>query len=497
MKENAPGDLELWYRQPAAVWTEALPVGNGRLGGMIHGRYNTELIQLNEESLWAGSRINNNNPEALKHLDEIREAIFNSDYKKALELSGKFLLGTPPRIRSYQPLGNLTIDYDFQGEPEAYRRSLVLNSGIARTEFTAGGNRIIQEVFVSAPNNVMVISISAEKPFSSEILLSRERDTLKLAHDRSGKRKKVYSHYVNKYRNEDGIASFTGQIIDLDNPLTGPGGMHMRYSCAMKLLSGSKHSSSVLSDTCSGFKIKSARNVVILLTGATDYNIEKLDFDTSKDPYSYSCVLLEKASVYSPEKLKKIHEADHRKMFGRTSFSLGKDPNTGIATDERLERLKKGESDDWLIPVYFQYGRYLIMASSRKPGVLPANLQGIWNDQYEAPWNSDFHTNINLQMNYWPAEICNLPETSEVLARFLQKLMIPGSVTASTMYGTRGWTLHHLTDPFGRTGVADGVWGITPLDGPWMTFPVYEHFLFTADTAFLREIAYPPRRYVP
>ena len=143
-----------------------------------------------------------------------------------------------------------------------------------------------------------------------------------------------------------------------------------------------------------------------------------------------------------------------------------------------------------LIPVYFQYGRYLLMNSSRTPGVLPANLQGIWNDQFEAPWNADFHTNINLQMNYWHAEVCNLPETSEILTGFMEKLTVPGTVTAKEMYGADGWTLHHLTDPFGRTGVADGVWGITPMDGPWMTFPVYEHFLFTADTAFLNRV-YP------
>ena len=160
-------------------------------------------------------------------------------------------------------------------------------------------------------------------------------------------------------------------------------------------------------------------------------------------------------------------------------------------TDERLDAVKKGAADNGLIALYFQYGRYLLMSSSRTPAVLPANLQGIWNKEMNAPWNSDFHTNINLQMNYWPAEVCNLSETSEKLVSFMEKLVVPGSVTAREMYGTGGWTIHHLTDPFGRTGVADGVWGITPMNGPWMTFPVYEHYLFTADTSFLREKAYP------
>jgi alpha-L-fucosidase 2 len=490
-EKNKPADTELWYRQPAKIWTEALPVGNGRLGGMVFGKYDSEVIQLNEESLWAGSKINNNNPEALARLPEIRDAIFKSEYKKALELSNKYLLGTPPRIRSYQPLGNLSIIFPHQGEPGAYRRSLNLNTGVARTEFEIAGNIIVQEVYVSAPNDVMVVTITAEQPLSAQILMSRERDTARLPRDRNGRRRPVFSHYENKYSNENGIASFTGQIIDTDNPLTGPGGRHMKYAAAMKLLEGSKSAVPQVSDSAAGFTVKNSEKIVILFTGATNYNIERLDTDDSKDPYAICTGLLSNASENKAGKLRKIHESDHRNMFERVSLSLGQDLNAGIPTDERLEKIKKGEIDDALIPIYFQYGRYLLMGSSRKPGVLPANLQGIWNDQYEAPWNSDFHTNINLQMNYWHAEICNLPETSQVLAGFMEKLVVPGSVTAREMYGTKGWTLHHLTDPFGRTGVADGVWGITPMDGPWMTFPVYEHYLFTGDTAYLRNIAYP------
>jgi alpha-L-fucosidase 2 len=173
------------------------------------------------------------------------------------------------------------------------------------------------------------------------------------------------------------------------------------------------------------------------------------------------------------------------------TLNLGPDSLAKIPTDDRLAAVKNGSSDKGLVSLYFQYGRYLLMSSSRKPAVLPANLQGIWNKEMNAPWNSDFHTNINLQMNYWPAEVCGLPETSEILTAFMQKLVVPGTVTAKKMYGTEGWTIHHLTDPFGRTGVADGVWGITPLDGPWMTSAVYEHYLFTEDTSFLRDYAYP------
>jgi alpha-L-fucosidase 2 len=457
---------------------------------MVFGRYDHEIIQLNEESVWAGSRINNNNPEALDKLPEIQEAIFRNQFKKAFELSDKYLLGTPPRIRSYQPLGHLYINFGSRGRPVSYRRSLSLNSGVAKTEYSVDGNRVIQEVFVSAPHDVMVLSIKSDRNMDFDLLLSRERDTMDLP-SKQGERR-VPGHYINEYGNENGIAFFRGQIVDFDSPLRGPGGKHMRYSAAMKLLKGGKKGlQPLISDTSAGFRVQSAREVVIILTGASDYNSEKLDSDASLDPLGACLDKLSDASRCTAGKLRKIHEKDHREMFERVYFSLGDDPGRELATDERLELLKSGGSDNGLIPLYFQYGRYLLMASSRNPGVLPANLQGIWNEHYEAPWNSDFHTNINLQMNYWPAEVCNLPETSEILTGFMEKLTVPGGITAREMYGAGGWTLHHLTDPFGRTGVADGVWGITPLNGPWMTFPVYEHFLFTADTAFLEKRAYP------
>ena len=175
-------------------------------------------------------------------------------------------------------------------------------------------------------------------------------------------------------------------------------------------------------------------------------------------------------------------------------LTWGPDTLDHLPVNVRLDRVKAGEADNGLIALYFQYGRYLLMGSSRPPAVLPANLQGIWCKDLKAPWNSDFHTNINLQMNYWPAEVCNLTETAVVLSGFVKRLTVPGSATAKEMYGTEGWTMHHLTDPFGRTGVADGIWGLTPTNGPWMTFPLFEHFLFTRDTDFLKKTAYPVLR---
>ncbi|MCX6326916.1 MAG: glycoside hydrolase family 95 protein [Bacteroidia bacterium] len=484
-------DIKLWYKSPAKTWTEALPVGNGRLGGMVFGDFSHERIQLNEESVWAGSKINNNNPRSKAHLGEIQQAIFRGEYKKALELSNKFMLGTPPQVRSYQPLGDLIINFGWKGQPLSYKRSLTLNTGISKTEYTIDGNKVTQEVFASAPQNIIVISLSATKAFNSEILLSRECDTTYEFMGKKNRNRPVLSLYSNDYFNTDGLAYFTGQIVDEDSPLKGPGGKHLRYSAAMKILSLDGTSSPCFSDTSAGFRIISAKNIVIVLTGATDYNIDSLNFDRSINPFALCKDIILKASEFTSDELKQIHEVEHRSVFDRVEFSLGEDTNKNLATDERLSRVKEGNTDNGLIALYYQYGRYLLMGSSRKPGRLPANLQGIWNDLYEAPWNSDFHTNINLQMNYWPAETGNLSETSVVLSDFMSRLTVPGAATASEMYNAKGWTIHHLTDPYGRTGVADGAWGITPLDGPWMTFPVYEHFEFSSDTVFLQNVAYP------
>ena len=484
-------DLQLWYNNPAQNWTDALPVGNGRLGGMVFGNYVKENIQLNEESIWAGSKINNNNPQAKTHLPKIQQAIFKGDHKAALDLSKKYLVGTPAEIRSYQPLGNLNIQYYWKGKPANYKRSLDLHTGIAKTEYSIDGNKLIQEVYVSAPQNVMVITIIADQPFDADLMLSREFDPINEYGPKPHEPSQIYPSIKNRYKYSNGIASFTGQINDEFNPNKGPGGMHMRYAAAMKILSSQGHSTSLISDTAIGYHFKSANRIVVVLTGATDYNIEKLDIDKKIEPLQICNDFITKAASYSALHLQQLHEKDHKLFFDRVSISLGKNEFQNMPTDERLKRMKEGKTDDGLLALYYQYGRYLLLGSSRKPGRLPANLQGIWNDLYFAPWNADFHTNINLQMNYWPAETGNLAETAEPLSHFINKLTEPGSITAREMYGAKGWTIHHLTDPFGRTAVMDGVWGITSMDGPWMTFPLYDHFEFTADTNYLRKLAYP------
>jgi alpha-L-fucosidase 2 len=485
-------NLKLWYKQPAVIWTDALPVGNGRLGAMVYGKYDREIIQLNEESVWAGSKINNNNPQAKAHLSEIQAAIFKGEYKKAQDLSNQYLVGTPQNIRSYQPLGNLNIQYHWKEKPTDYQRSLDLPTGITTTSYTVDGSKVIQEVYASAPQDLIIVKILSAKGFTANINLNREFD---LDNENQLKRKKgpapMKAFAENHYGIDGKLAYYNGQIIDTLSPNQGPEGKHMRYSAAMKILTVNGKAIPFSNSTGAGFELQDVKEIIIAITGATDYNVSKLDTDTSINPFTTCKKILGKASSLLEYVIRKNHIKEHRSYFDRVQFNLGPDTNSSLPTDERLARMREGKSDNGLLSLYYQYGRYLLIGSSRKPGKLPANLQGIWNDLYNAPWNGDFHTNINLQMNYWPAETGNLSETSEVLAYFMQQLVTPGTVTAKEMYGAKGWTIHHLTDPFGRTGVMDGVWGITPMDGPWMTFPLYDHFEFTGDTAFLKKTAYP------
>jgi len=459
--ENSDYSLKLWYRQPASAWEEALPVGNGRLGAMVFGNPLHERLQLNEESIWAGSKINNNNPDALKTLPELQKALFDSRYKDAWKLAEENFLGTPPNIRSYQPLGDLFIDYEWNSN---------LETGIATTKFTIDGKQIIQEVFVSAPDNILVVHITSPDGglINASFRLIREKDVVVKSVDNN-------------------TIHLTGQIIDVEDAKSGPGGAHMRFAGELRL-SAVKGKTGALNDI---LMVRKASEITLRLTAASDYNINLLDFDKSIDPAAICKSILDRTENRSVRELKQKHLEEYQEMFNRVSLSFGKDTLSTKPTDERLAEIKKGRIDNGLIALYFQYGRYLLMCSSRAPAILPSNLQGIWNKDMNAPWNSDFHTNINLQMNYWPSEVCNLSETSEILVSFMEKLTVPGSVTAKEMYGTGGWVIHHLTDPFGRTGVADGVWGITPMNGPWMTFPVYEHYLFTGDTSFLRNKVYP------
>lgn len=466
-------DLKLWYEQPASKWTEALPLGNGRLGAMIYGRYDHELMQLNEESLWAGSKINNNNPQSAAHLKEIQDAIFNSRFDEAKELASQYMVGTPARIRSYQPLGNLRVDYDWAGEKvDGYTRELNLNEGVHRTTFNVQSNKIVQTSYISAVNNTFFLNWESTEPISFTVSLDRSRDVIEYKTFKSG-------------------AYYSGQIQDSVKKDSGPAGSHMRFIAGIDVMSIDGAYEVFKENGRAGIRFKNVKKLELAFNGLTDYNLAKLDVDPSKD--------LRKELDFHFEFLKgkhvwnyfNRHVSEHKEKFERVKVSLNGEDFSSLPTDKRLKAFSAGNQDFGMQTLFYQYGRYLLMSSSRPPAKLPANLQGIWNQEYEAPWNSDFHTNINLQMNYWPAETGDLGETSLVLANFMKEILKPGGVTAKEMYAARGWTIHHLTDPFGRTGVADGVWGVSPMAGPWMTFPIFRHYEFKENEFYLKTVAYP------
>ena len=467
-KDETTKEQLLWYDQPASKWEEALPIGNGRLGAMIFGHPFQECIQVNEESLWSGAPINSNNPKAIHNLDKIRELILSHQYQAAKKLAAETMVGTPPCVRSYQTLGNILLDYSIQDTTQ-YSRSLNLNRGICTTQFLSQGIGYKQEVFASAVDNVIVTRLSSSQAEGLSVLvrLTRDKDI--------------------QLSVQDNEIILEGQVIDEDDPRSGPGGKHMKFAAKLRIL----HEGGNLIAKDGGIYIDKANQATLLFTAATDYQLSQLNFDRSIQPLNVCNQILEKACQQSYDALLAKHTEDHTSVFNRVSLDLGETAQASLPTNRRLEAVKAGAEDPDLIALYFQYGRYLLMNSSRTPGVLPANLQGIWNKEYNAPWGSDFHTNINLQMNYWPAEVCNLSETALPLILFMEKLQTPGSVTAKEMYHSRGWTVHHLTDPFGRTAVMDGVWGCFPMGGPWMTFPIYEHYAFTKDKKFLEETAYP------
>lgn len=461
---------KLWHASPASKWTEALPIGNGRMGAMIFGDPYTEKIQLNEESIWAGAPINDNNPLALENLPKIRQLLFEGKNDEALRLAEKALLATPHEIRSYQPLMDLQIKFD-HSEVNEYRRELNLMSGIHTTSYSTQSGKMQYEAFASAPDDVVVVYLRAEgnQKLNLELSLDREKD-------------------ARFYTAGNNMLVMEGQIIDEELPAKGPGGAHLRFAALVKIIPEGGTATTV----DKSIRVNDADKLMILITGASDYDAENLTFDRDINPLGYCNALIENASEKSYSELRSTHFDDHTALMGRTELVIGNEDYENLTTVQRLENVKSGQKDDGLISLFFQFGRYLLLGSSRAPGKLPANLQGIWNYHMTAPWNSDYHANINLQMNYWHAEVANIPETLKPLYQFVKRNSVPGRVTAREMYGASGWTFHHVLDIYGRTGLHDGIqWGTFPMGGPWMTFPIWRHFEFGQDKTYLKTVAWP------
>ncbi|WP_222718595.1 glycoside hydrolase N-terminal domain-containing protein [Algoriphagus sp. AK58] len=472
---NAQNPNVLWYNTPSKNWDAAHPIGNGRLGAMVFGDVVNERIQLNEESLWAGSKADGN-ANAAAFLPLIQEKLLTGHIGEAKELAESYLKGPFMRIRSYQSLGDIRIHFfkDKRSTPdfESYRRSLNMREGIAEVDYSYDKVLFHREVFVSAVDDVLVIRLKASKPgmLTFKLDLSRSQDAIVKA---------VSSDEL----------ELLGQIVDLPDKDASPKGLHMKFSGRVI----GKNKGGTLQTVNNSFWVENADEVVFYMTAATDYSFEKMDIDRSIDPSKVTESIIANVVSKSYEAIKMAHVNEHTALYDRVKFSLGsKLEKEDLPTDVRLSKVKAGGEDLFLTTQLFQFGRYLLMSSSRAPGKLPANLQGIWNEYMVAPWNSDFHTNINLQMNYWPADVTNLSETFAPFADLVHKMREPGAITAEKTFGAKGWTVNHLTNVFGHTSISDGVgWGTFPMAGPWLVTQLYDHYQFTGNQEFLENILLP------
>ena len=461
---DAARNSKLWYTNSAADWMEALPIGNGKLGAMVFGGVEREHLQLNEESVWAGPPIPENRVGAFNAIQEARKLIFQGDYLESDKLMQDNVMGERISPRSYQPLGDLFIDFELEGTPVDYRRELDVSQAVARTIFTINGVKYTREYFATAIDDAIVVVLSADSPksISLELKMSRAADY------------EVANSGKNTLR-------MWGQASQE--------GMHLGVKYETQIMA--KPRGGRMSTANGSIKITNADSVVLILTAQTDYN--------KKDPFSpltlnlsNACASrLKKATKRSVQKIKVEHVEDYREYFDRVAINLGDSSEQDVPTDKRLNALKDGADDAGLLELYFNFGRYLLISSSR-PGSLPANLQGIWNDHLAAPWNSDYHTNINMQMNYWPAETTNLSECHEPFFEFIEALVPSGQKTAKEVYNSEGFVAHHTTDVWHWTSPIGKVqYGMWPMGGAWCTSHFMEHYRFTGDSIFLEEKAYP------
>ena len=475
----------LWYEEPAGEWEEALPLGNGRMGAMVFGGVQKEQLQLNEESLWAGSQFETYPDDFKANLTVLQDMVLSGKAHKAHKFGVKNMTKTPTSFRSYEPLGNLVLEFSHSSEASAYRRDLNLIDGIATVAYTADGIEYRREVLISAVDDMVAVRLSANQKAAIDVRvgLTREKDMRVSA---SGAQLIMEGQIVDVPKKDGGPEPNKGG--------SGPGGAHMKFA---GLLSAQTVGGSIKAQG-EQLVIHDADEVILFFTAATDYNLPKLNFDRSIDPAAEVARISKKSFGKSWDTVKADHLAEHRELMNRVKLDLGGNDLNAIPTKKRLEAMQDDGRDPALIADFFQYGRYLLMGSSRRPGRLPANLQGIWSGSMWAPWEADYHLNINLQMNYWPADQANLSETVDSLVDWFEPVTERGRESARILYGAEGWVVFHATNPFGRvTGSGSTAASqfengfLDPLAGAWMAMTLWRHYEYTLDETFLEEKAYP------
>ena len=463
-QEAKDNNQRLWYDRPAQHWLEALPLGNSRMGAMVYGGVCEEEIQLNEETFWSGGPHNNNSTTSLKYLDEVRRLIFAGKEVEAEQIVNREFF-TGPHGMKYLTLGSLKIISDSIGQPLNFMRDLNLKDATAEVSFDIEGVTYSRKAFASMADGIVVVQLRASKKGALNFLIDHQ--------------------------------------VDYENTVTADG------KSLIAVIKGVEHEGipSVLTAQCrtdvdcdgtvnveqigerQALRVKDATTVTLLISAATNFvNYHDVTGDASAKNERY----LSAASVYSFDELLKRHVAKYKALYDRVELSLGdKTPNYDLTTYDRLEGFNAtlaSQPDLGMVELMFNYGRYLLISASQGKDGQPANLQGIWNDKADAPWDSKYTININAEMNYWPAEVCNIAETAEPLFSMIRDLSQTGAVTARQMYGCRGWMAHHNTDLWRIAGPVDGAaWGMFPNGGAWLTTHLWEHYQFSGDKDFLRE----------
>ncbi|WP_211999787.1 glycoside hydrolase N-terminal domain-containing protein [Chitinophaga sp. HK235] len=472
--------LKLWYRQPAKQWVEALPVGNGRIGAMVFGGIQREELQLNEGYLWSGTPRNGDNPQAKETLPLMRQLLVEGKYMEADKLAKK-MMGT--YSARYVTLGSMFIDNDVPHDAMNYHRELDLTRGISKVSYTAAGVDYTREVFSSYPAQLLVIRYTASKP-------GMLRFHTAFANPMPHTNKVVSNHYlVMKGRCPEYVAS---RAYEPRQIVYGDKGINYEVHVDARTTGGK-----VTTDTA-GITVSGATEAVLLVSVGTSY---KSPEDWAGDPAAAAIAPLKKAQLLPYKTLLQAHLADYQRLFNRVNLNLGTDGGEQLPTDERLQVYTKngGNRDPQLTTLLYQYGRYLMIAGSRKGG--PAmTLQGLWNKEMQPPWGSNYTININTEMNYWPSETANLSECGQPLFDFIHKMAKRGRVTATVNYGAKGWTAHHNTDIWAMTNPAGGFdfgdpngnpkWAIWPMGGAWLSRHLWEHYMFTGDKQQLTQM-YP------
>ncbi len=460
----------LWYTHPAEEWDDALPVGNGRLGAMVFGKTGEERIHFNEETYWSGGPYSTTVKGGFQALPRVQAHVFAGEYLKAHNLFGRHLMGYPVEQMKYQSLGDLILKLRAGGEVTDYVHTLDLDRAIATVRYEQGGVRFTREVFSSAVDQVIVVRVSAEPP-----------GRVSLVANLRGYRNQAHSNYATDYFRMDGLGPdglvLTGRSADY----LGVEG-RLRYQARVKAVP----EGGLVEVEDIDLKVTQADAVTFYIAAATSF----VDYrNVGGDPEKRNADVLSALEGQPYEVVRDAHVADHQRYFQRVSLDLGSGPNSFLPTDERLEEYRVGR-DPNLAALSLQFGRYLLIASSR-PGTQPANLQGIWNEDMNPSWDSKYTTNINTQMNYWPAEVGNLSDLTEPLTRLVQELTDQGAEVAREHYGARGWVHHQNTDLWRVAAPMDGpTWGTFTTGGAWLATHLWEHYLYTGDADYLREV-YP------